>query len=145
MIPIPFRKRNIPAAAVLSAALLVAACEGTPDLNTPGGGHAPPPQSATQATQGSAPMPALSSLSGQSWAQVTALLGAPGFTRQDDPAEIWQYRGASCFLDVFLYREKGGNAYRVRHAETRSRTDKTVSETDCFAGLINARRKEKGG
>ena len=92
-----------------------------------------------------APTPALSSLSGHSRAQVTALLGPPGFTRQDNPAEIWQYRGASCFLDIFLYREKDGNAYRVRHAEIRGGAGKTVSETDCFAGLINAHRKDQGG
>ncbi len=135
------------ALALLSAVLLLAACEGTP--GTDGAyGNAANVQPATQVPQGSAPAtptPALSSLSGQSRAQVTALLGAPGFTREDNPAEIWQYRGSGCLLDVFLYREKGGDAYKVRHAETRSGAGKTVSETDCFAGLINAHKAEKGG
>ncbi|MCH9021050.1 MAG: hypothetical protein IIA73_11890, partial [Proteobacteria bacterium] len=30
-------------------------------------------------------------------------LGAPGFVREDADARVWQYRGAGCVLDAFLY------------------------------------------
>lgn len=125
------------------AALAVAACEGTPGTNTPGGayGNAPDAPGAPLA-EGTPP---LSILSGQNRAQVMALLGAPRFKRQDNPAEIWQYQGPGCFLDIFLYREKGGDTYRVRHFETRGGLEKSVSETDCFAGLIKSQQTGKSG
>jgi hypothetical protein len=134
------------------AALAVAACEGTPGPNPPDGayGNAPNASNAPGASnaggaQSAEGAPPLSSLSGQNRAQVMALLGAPRFKRQDNPAEIWQYRSPGCFLDIFLYREKGGDAYRVRHFETRGGGKKTVSETDCFAGLIKSHQTGKSG
>lgn len=48
-----------------------------------------------------------------------ARLGPPDFTRRDPPAELWQYRGASCVLDLFLYPEAG--TMTVSHAQTRMR------------------------
>ena len=125
------------------AALAVAACEGTPSPNPPDGAHGN--ASNAPGAQSAKGTPPLSSLSGQNQAQVMALLGAPRFKRQDNPAEIWQYRGPGCFLDIFLYREKGGDAYRVRHFETRGEGKKTVSETDCFAGLIKSHKTGKSG
>jgi hypothetical protein len=51
--------------------------------------------------------------------ELKALLGEPDFTRRDPPAEIWQYRSATCVLDLFLYPE--GSALKVMHASTRDR------------------------
>ncbi len=48
-----------------------------------------------------------------------ARLGPPDFTRRDAPAELWQYRGATCVLDLFLYPEAG--MMTVSHAQTRAR------------------------
>lgn len=48
-----------------------------------------------------------------------ARLGPPDFTRRDPPAELWQYRGATCVLDLFLYPEAG--TMTVSHAQTRGR------------------------
>ena len=58
------------------------------------------------------------------------LLGKPDFLRRDAPAEIWQYRGKECILDVFLY--DSGDHYRVLHFEVRERTAKSVSTGRCF-------------
>ncbi len=58
------------------------------------------------------------------------LLGKPDFLRRDAPAEIWQYRGKECILDVFLY--DSGEHYRVLHFEVRERTAKSVSTGRCF-------------
>lgn len=94
-----------------------------------------------------APMPVIapkkiypppSRLSGLNRDQVTGLLGSPGFERRDDPALIWQYRSASCALDLFLYRNDNEQTYTVRHFEARSRGAATVSEKDCFEGLLLA-------
>ena len=61
----------------------------------------------------------MASLTQMSDRQLTQRLGAPDFTRHDAPAEIWQYRSASCVLDVFLYPEDG--SLKVVHATTRDR------------------------
>jgi hypothetical protein len=60
---------------------------------------------------------------------VVARLGAPDFTRQDPPAEIWQYRGSSCVLDVFLYPD--GGEMKVVHANTRDRDRVQAPENGC--------------
>ena len=59
-------------------------------------------------------------LKGLNPVQVKAILGTPGFLRRDNPAEIWQYRGQGCTLDVFFYDGTGGKSvqfYSVRGAE----------------------------
>ncbi len=48
---------------------------------------------------------------------LSKLLGEPRLVRRESPAEIWQYVGAECVFDVFLYEEKG--AFKVIHAEAR--------------------------
>lgn len=49
-----------------------------------------------------------------------ALLGQPDLRRSDPPAELWQYRGTGCVLELYLYRE--GDIFRVVHAETHGRS-----------------------
>jgi len=63
-------------------------------------------------------------------ADLTARLGQPDFQRQDETAQIWQYRGPTCVLDVFLYPEDG--TLKVVHAVTRSRTGSDGSEGHCL-------------
>ena len=86
--------------------------------------------------------PPASRLSGLNRDQVTVLLGAPGFERQDDPALIWQYRSAICAMDLFLYRNGKEDSYKVRHFEARARGNGTVSEKDCFVGLLIAHEQK---
>jgi len=67
------------------------------------------------------------------------LLGAPGFKRIDDPAALWQYRGAGCILDVFLYAD--GPVYRVAHIEFRrpgagAAPMEARDGEKCFSGLF---------
>jgi hypothetical protein len=71
----------------------------------------------------------MASLSQMSDRQLTQRLGAPDFTRRDAPAEIWQYRSASCVLDVFLYPEDGG--LKVVHATTRDRVKLGTPDNSC--------------
>lgn len=73
-------------------------------------------------------------LVGLTGGEVSGLLGRPGFVRRDAPAEIWQYRGADCVLDVFLYTEAGGT--KVKHVELRPRQPTRAPSPACFAGMI---------
>lgn len=71
------------------------------------------------------------------------LLGKPDFLRRDAPAEIWQYRGKECILDVFLYHS--GEHYRVLHFEVRDRTAEPVATGRCFTALLEARKRDEAG
>jgi len=71
----------------------------------------------------------MASLNQMSDRQLMQRLGAPDFTRRDAPAEIWQYRSASCVLDVFLYPEQGG--LKVVHATTRDRVKLGTPDNNC--------------
>ncbi len=75
-------------------------------------------------------------LDGLSASKVVALLGAPGFKRTDDPAEIWQYRAANCTLDLFMYEMLDSEQRTVTHYETRPQQGKSMSPKDCFIAII---------
>jgi hypothetical protein len=72
----------------------------------------------------------IASLGNLSKNEVLARLGQPNFTRHDPPAEIWQYRGASCVLDLFLYPENGGDL-RVAHAVSRDPHSAQAATDSC--------------
>lgn len=122
------RLRTILALVPLAA---LVACGGNPQADRPNlagpnaGGSAAaalmPPSGVTEPAR----------LKGLNPLQVKAVLGKPIFTRRDTPAEIWQYRGRACTLDVFLYDEKGGQS--VAHYAVRS--PQPVNEKDCFSDL----------
>jgi len=83
----------------------------------------------------------LDQMRGLTAAQITAMLGKPQFLRQDDTTELWQYRGESCVLHLFLYR--ANDEWRVRHVEVRPRavsgeTLKGEAAESCLAKLAAA-------
>ena len=79
-------------------------------------------------------------------AEIADLLGAPSFRRKDNPAEIWQYRTQSCFVDVFLYADKaGGEIYAVAHVEARPRRTEPVTKQDCLRQVVREKRVERSG
>lgn len=80
---------------------------------------------------------------GLSHAEISALFGKPQFRRRDAPAEIWQYRGTACTLDLFLYDT--GEGFRVRHFEIRHPNAKPVSRRRCLAALVKARGSDLSG
>jgi hypothetical protein len=79
-------------------------------------------------------------LVGKSASEIRSELGTPAFRRTDGPAQVWQYRGASCLLDVFLYRE-GGGSFRVKHAELRRRGGAGLSDSACLSDALTNRAK----
>jgi hypothetical protein len=68
---------------------------------------------------------------------VAKLLGTPALVRREPPAEIWQYRGASCVFDVFLYENAG--AQRVTYLEARDQKARRIVLKGCFGELLRAR------
>ena len=65
---------------------------------------------------------------------IARLLGEPGFIRRDDPAEIWQYRGERCILDIFMYKD--GNSFTAAHVTLRSRTVERPADEECYANIF---------
>ena len=79
-------------------------------------------------------------LLGMSADRLAGLLGPADFTRNDGPAEIWQFRESECVLDVFLYRDPARGGYRVEHVQTRDRGLVRAADPPCVADLLRARR-----
>lgn len=68
-------------------------------------------------------IPPLERMKGLTGQQIADILGEPQFLRQDNAIELWQYRGDSCVLSLFLY--PSNNELRVRHVEIQSRAVST--------------------
>ena len=68
---------------------------------------------------------------------VAKVLGDPKLIRREQPAEIWQYRGASCVFDVFFYEDAG--LKRVTYLEARDSEARRIEERGCFNELLRAR------
>lgn len=100
-----------------------------------------PPASPTDAVPTRSKLVPLEKLPGLTGAQITEMLGKPQFLRQDNTAELWQYRGDACVLHLFLYR--ANDEWRVRHAEARPRAVsgealKDEAAQSCLAKLAAA-------
>lgn len=83
-----------------------------------------------------AAMPA--SLVGLSAAELSATIGTPRWMRRESPAQVWQYQGATCVLDVFLYEE--GGVATVVHAEARDESALPVTLAECLQRIEAERR-----
>jgi len=100
--------------------------------------HAAVPPQASAAPQATVGEP--SRLKGLTPVQVREVLGQPGFQRRDAPAEIWQYRGRGCTLDLYIYDLGGGQA--VEHWAVRSPS--RVNDTECFQQLVDQGHNQPG-
>jgi hypothetical protein len=69
--------------------------------------------------------------------KVDQTLGEPDLVRRDGPAEVRQFRGDDCVLDLFLYPETGGLA--VKHVELRGPSLDNVGRRACLAEMIRTR------
>ena len=127
MVSSAFSRRSIAALAVLG--LGACANHGAPSSQAALSPAAAGPAAAAKPARppiGAADLVALHSLTA---AGLTARLGQPDFKREEESAQIWQYRGPSCVLDVFLYPE--GGEFKVAHAVTRNRSDDAGPATNC--------------
>jgi len=72
-------------------------------------------------------------------AQVVAMLGEPGFKREENPAQIWRYRSEACVLELMLYRLD--RDLQVRHVEARDDKFHAVSQKACIDSIVAAKGK----
>jgi hypothetical protein len=129
------------AAAVLVAGL--AGCAAPPPVRT---GDRPPGPGAGD--RGSASLPSSTGraaaaprpedLAGRPPAWVRETLGAPSLTRREAPAEVWQYAGGDCVVDVFFYPPADGGAPAVAYLDSRDMTGGALPPADCLARLAAA-------
>ncbi len=84
---------------------------------------------------------------GKDTAALRALLGAPGFLRRDNPAQLWRYVGQGCMLDIYLYRSGPAGTYVVRHLAARPSPvgGPAVSARACLGALLRAHRRAGPG
>ena len=76
-------------------------------------------------------------------AALEQLFGEPALIRRDAPAEIWQYRGADCVLDLFLYQDAGGQEAgrpRVLYVEARTGAAEPAPTEGCVGSVLATRR-----
>ncbi len=84
--------------------------------------------------------PTSAELSGLGRAELVGLLGPADFNRVDGPAEIMQYRGGGCTLDVFLFKQSAGGETRVTHVEARDDSMQTVPGDTCLQSVVGGPR-----
>ncbi|RED51470.1 hypothetical protein [Aestuariispira insulae] len=73
--------------------------------------------------------------------QLSEAVGRPHMVRRDGPAEVWQYRGDGCVLDLFLYDQE--NELQVKHVDLRSQSLADDSLKACLADMIRKRNHTK--
>ncbi|MGH6946034.1 MAG: hypothetical protein ACREDZ_01790 [Kiloniellales bacterium] len=74
-------------------------------------------------------------LLGKSAGEILSLLGEPQLKRREAAAEVWQYRGQDCVMDLVLYRQ--GEASKVQYLEARDRKKADVVEAQpCLDALL---------
>ena len=70
-------------------------------------------------------------------AELSRALGQPKQVRKDDPAEIWQYSGADCVVDFYLYAgDTGGLA--VAYMEARNQAAESTPADRCVRSLMQS-------
>jgi hypothetical protein len=71
--------------------------------------------------------------------QIVAMLGEPGFKREENPAQIWRYRSEACVLELMFYRLD--RDLQVRHVEARDEKFKAVAQGSCIESIVAAKGK----
>ncbi len=66
---------------------------------------------------------------------LAAALGAPRQIRRDGTAEVWQFLGKGCTIDIFLYPGEAGGSPRVKFVDLRGDGLTTAGRQDCLAAL----------
>jgi hypothetical protein len=74
---------------------------------------------------------------------LSVLLGRPELIRREDPAQVWQYRGADCVFDVVLYQDAGGSS--VTYVEARDGDGDRTEPRPCLNQLLRARLAAESG
>jgi hypothetical protein len=122
--------------ALIGAMLLVSACQSPASYD-----RTHPSESDPAASKAKPAAPILlddpSSFIGLGDAELSRALGQPKQVRKDDPAEIWQYSGADCVVDFYLYAgDTGGLA--VAYMEARNQAAESTPADRCVRSLMQS-------
>jgi hypothetical protein len=117
--------------ALAGAMLLVTACQSPASLDG-------------SASKRAAAQPAVPILTGDPAAfiglgdaDLSRALGEPKQIRKDEPAEIWQYSGADCVVDFYLYQSESGHL-SVAYLEARNQAAETTPADRCVRSLLQS-------
>jgi hypothetical protein len=125
-------RREIRWIALIGAMLLVSACQSAipPSAMAPSNSKSKPARA-----QPAAPIvtsdPA--SFIGLGDDDLSRTLGQPMQVRKDEPAEIWQYTGANCVVDFYLYADAKGLS--VAYMEARDQAAEVTPTERCVRSL----------
>ena len=116
--------------ALASAVLAVAACQSITDPSSD-------PSSRAKA-QPAAPILSAdpAAFIGLGDADLSRALGKPKQVRRDAPAEIWQYSGADCVVDFYLY--DGARGLTVAYLEARDQSAAATPTDRCVNSLLQS-------
>ena len=122
--------------ALIGAMLFVSACQSPASYD-----RTHPSESNPAASKAQPAAPILSddpnSFIGLGDAELSRALGQPRQVRKDDPAEIWQYSGADCVVDFYLYAaDTGGLA--VAYMEARNQAAELTPADRCVKSLMQS-------
>ncbi|HKP26851.1 MAG TPA: hypothetical protein VJV39_23480 [Dongiaceae bacterium] len=70
-------------------------------------------------------------------AELSRTLGQPKQVRRDEPAEIWQYSGADCVVDFYLYAADAGGL-AVAYMEARNQAAESTPADRCVKSLMQS-------
>lgn len=118
-------------ALVLATGATLAGCAGPRPPGAVGPSSAAPSHRHYTSTE---PTPTVSRLKGQSPAVVRDLLGTPDLTRREPPAEVWQYSGTKCVLDVAFYPQSSGGL-SADWLDSRSLTGDKTDPDHCLSDI----------
>jgi hypothetical protein len=119
------------AAGLIALVLPLTACQTTQETPRVLDGFSMPPL----------PISSPREMMGKDDGALRATLGNPALLRSEDIAQVWQYRGASCVLDFFLYQE--GEHYMVTHIESRSQAGGAARPDLCLHDVHRTRYLSK--
>jgi hypothetical protein len=121
----------------MGAMLVVSACQSPASLDGNGKSSSDPAISKASA-QPAAPILSNDSASfiGLRDADLSRTLGQPKQVRKDAPAEIWQYSGADCVVDFYLYA--GDTGLAVAYLEARDQAAESTPADRCVKSLMQS-------
>jgi hypothetical protein len=131
-------RRGLGWIAPLGAMLLLSACQ-TPASMDAGKASSSAPEIKKVSAQPAAPILSNdpNSFIGLGDAELSRTLGQPKQVRKDEPAEIWQYSGADCVVDFYLYAgDAGGLA--VAYMEARNQAAESTPADRCVKSLMQS-------
>ena len=122
--------------ALIGAMLLVSACQTSASLD-----KSASTGSAIKKASAQPAAPILSndpnSFIGLRDSDLSRTLGQPRQVRKDEPAEIWQYSGADCVVDFYLYAADAGGL-AVAYMEARNQVAESTPADRCVKSLMQS-------